>query len=407
MDRRRAGGAGQGDAGADAGPQPAGRSGARGARVRRQLRTQTAPPQRGAAPARHARRTDRARRPSTRSSGCATKRWARTIIRACATISPRRPTCATRSDPIARAANESEVPLPTALALMLREALTGQPIPPAAARRGRTGARIDRSAHRRRFRTACRPCSTTRRPSSSSASTCCATSRWSPAKNSTMRATRTWRATRKTAARIRTATTTKIRAATSARSRRPASRARARRTARSETVAAGTGHGRGRSRRRGRGRHVAGPPQPRRGPNLPETFDYKVFTEEFDEVVEAHRAVRFRGARPAARLSRQPADRVAGRRHPARQPAAAAADGAAEPQLGLRPGRRPARCRPARPRGRQPRPFAELQDRARAGVQGHRRHPADRQFGLDARAADLASPRSAPTSWRARSNAAG
>ncbi|MXO58595.1 cobaltochelatase subunit CobT [Altererythrobacter salegens] len=38
----------------------------------------------------------------------------------------------TRSDPIARAANESEVALPTALALMLREALTGQPIPPSA-----------------------------------------------------------------------------------------------------------------------------------------------------------------------------------------------------------------------------------------------------------------------------------
>ncbi|WP_305096537.1 cobaltochelatase subunit CobT [Croceibacterium aestuarii] len=38
----------------------------------------------------------------------------------------------TRSDPIARAANEGEVALPTALALMLREALTGQPIPPSA-----------------------------------------------------------------------------------------------------------------------------------------------------------------------------------------------------------------------------------------------------------------------------------
>jgi cobaltochelatase CobT len=38
----------------------------------------------------------------------------------------------TRSDPISRAAAESEVPLPSALALMLREALTGQPIPPSA-----------------------------------------------------------------------------------------------------------------------------------------------------------------------------------------------------------------------------------------------------------------------------------
>ncbi|MGV3555153.1 MAG: cobaltochelatase subunit CobT [Croceibacterium sp.] len=38
----------------------------------------------------------------------------------------------TRSDPIARATGEDEVPLPAALALMLREALTGQPIPPSA-----------------------------------------------------------------------------------------------------------------------------------------------------------------------------------------------------------------------------------------------------------------------------------
>lgn len=38
----------------------------------------------------------------------------------------------TRSDPIARAVGEAEVPVPAALALLLREALTGQPIPPSA-----------------------------------------------------------------------------------------------------------------------------------------------------------------------------------------------------------------------------------------------------------------------------------
>ena len=38
----------------------------------------------------------------------------------------------TRSDPIARASNESEVPLQTALSLMLREALTAQAIPESA-----------------------------------------------------------------------------------------------------------------------------------------------------------------------------------------------------------------------------------------------------------------------------------
>ncbi|MCB2048749.1 MAG: cobaltochelatase subunit CobT [Novosphingobium sp.] len=36
------------------------------------------------------------------------------------------------SDPIARAENANDVPLPTALALMLREHLTGQPVPPSA-----------------------------------------------------------------------------------------------------------------------------------------------------------------------------------------------------------------------------------------------------------------------------------
>ena len=39
----------------------------------------------------------------------------------------------TRSDPIARAAHEDEVPMASAIALMLREALTGQEIPPSAA----------------------------------------------------------------------------------------------------------------------------------------------------------------------------------------------------------------------------------------------------------------------------------
>jgi cobaltochelatase CobT len=87
--------------------------------------------------------------------------------------------------------------------------------------------------------------------------------------------------------------------------------------------------------------------------DLPETFDYRSSPTEFDEVVEAPTCA-IRGTGPPARLSRQPADRPAGRRHPAGQPAAAAADGAAEPQLGFRPGRRPARCRAAGPRGRQP-----------------------------------------------------
>ena len=77
------------------------------------------------------------------------------------------------------------------------------------------------------------------------------------------------------------------------------------------------------------------------------------------------------------------------RRHQARQPAAAAADGAAVAQLGFRPGGRAARCRAAGAGHRQPGPFAELQGRARHRVPRHGRHPADRQYGLDARPADL------------------
>ena len=56
--------------------------------------------------------------------------------------------------------------------------------------------------------------------------------------------------------------------------------------------------------------------------------------------------VRRRRAWPAARLSRPADGPDAGRRHPPRQPAAAAADGAAGAQLGLRPGGRAARRRP-------------------------------------------------------------
>ena len=101
------------------------------------------------------------------------------------------------------------------------------------------------------------------------------------------------------------------------------------------------------------------------------------------------RAVRRRRAGAAARLSRPAARPSAGRGHQARQPAAAPADGAAEPQLGFRSGGRAARCRAAGARGRQPDPVAQLQDRARHRFPRHRRHAADRQFGLDARPADL------------------
>ena len=117
--------------------------------------------------------------------------------------------------------------------------------------------------------------------------------------------------------------------------------------------------------------------------------DYKPFTTRFDEIVAAERAVRRGGAQSPARLSR-PADVEPWRgRHPARQSPSAAADGAAGAELGFRPGGRDARRGAAGPGHHLARSFAVLQDRARHRVQGHGGQPADRQFGLDARAADL------------------
>ena len=70
------------------------------------------------------------------------------------------------------------------------------------------------------------------------------------------------------------------------------------------------------------------------------------------------RAVRRGRARAASRLSRPADGGPAECRHPARQSASAAADGAAGAQLGLRPGRGAARRRAAGAGRRQSRPFA-------------------------------------------------
>ena len=99
-------------------------------------------------------------------------------------------------------------------------------------------------------------------------------------------------------------------------------------------------------------------------------------------------SVRAGRARPAARLSRQAAVASARRRGAARQPAAAAAAGAAEPRLGIRSRRRPARPGAAVARHRRSAASAVVQAR-----EGHRlpRHGGDaaaRQFRLDARPAD-------------------
>ena len=298
-------------------------------------------------------------------------------------------TCATRSDPIARADSADEVPMPDrALADAARGA--DRPADPRSRPRGRgDGARI--SIESRIGDDFERLADAARRPERVPAALArhAAPSRPGPApRNSRRPATKR----RRRRGRSRRGRGTR---ATGPGRRRPRRAEQIRRTARAKA--------RARKRRRSRqtrrwaratsatrARKAMMPVRPNRPwTDLPEDFDYKVFTTEFDEVDRGARTVRFRGTGPAARLSRQPAHRAAGRGHPARQPAAAAADGAAEPQLGFRPGRGAARCRAARRGWSSPRPFAELQGRAGQRVQGHGRDPADRQFRLDARAADL------------------
>ena len=120
----------------------------------------------------------------------------------------------------------------------------------------------------------------------------------------------------------------------------------------------------------------------------PEAFGYKVFSRAHDEEVGGREPVDARRARAAAHLPRQGAAQSAGRGGAARQPAAAQADGAAEPGLGLRPRGRHARCRPAHPRHHRSDASALLQARARCRLPRHGGDAAARQLGQHARPAD-------------------
>ena len=100
------------------------------------------------------------------------------------------------------------------------------------------------------------------------------------------------------------------------------------------------------------------------------------------------RAVRSRGTDAAAPAARSAVAASAGRDLEAGQPAAAAAAGAADARLGVRPRRGAAGCGAAVARGGEPAAGAVLQARARHGVPRHGGDAADRQFRLDARAAD-------------------
>ena len=100
------------------------------------------------------------------------------------------------------------------------------------------------------------------------------------------------------------------------------------------------------------------------------------------------RIVRGRGARPPARLSRQAALASPGRGRAARQPAAAPADGAAKSRLGVRPRRGAARHRAAAARRDRSAARALVQAREGHHLPRHRGDLAARQFRLDARPPD-------------------
>ena len=96
-----------------------------------------------------------------------------------------------------------------------------------------------------------------------------------------------------------------------------------------------------------------------------------------------------RGRAGAAATAARSAVAASARGHlQAGEPAAAAAAGAADAVLGVRPGRGHAGCRTPGPRGDQPVAGAVLQTRTGYRIPRHRRHPADRQLRFDARPAD-------------------
>src|SRR6516165_9063360 len=98
--------------------------------------------------------------------------------------------------------------------------------------------------------------------------------------------------------------------------------------------------------------------------------------------------VRTGGARSAARLPRQAALASARRGRAARQPTAAPFDGTTEPRLGVRPGRGIARSRAALAHRGRSAPSALVQAREGNQFPRYRGHAPARQFGLDARTAD-------------------
>ncbi len=132
-----------------------------------------------------------------------------------------------------------------------------------------------------------------------------------------------------------------------------------------------------------------GGPQPRRDrPNPDDAAIYRAYTRHIRRGNRGRGTLRPGRTDPAAPATRPATAAPAGRDLQTRQPAAAPPAGAADPRLGVRPGRGPARRRPPVARRGEPDAGAVVQARARHGVPRHGGDAADRQFRLDARPAD-------------------
>ncbi len=142
----------------------------------------------------------------------------------------------------------------------------------------------------------------------------------------------------------------------------------------------------GRGGRDGRGRAARRPPAAAafRGRSRLQGLDHEVRRGD-----RGRGSGRPRRARPAARLSGPAARAAEGRGGAAGEPAAAAAAGAAEPRLGVRPRGGNARRRAAGAGDREPDDAAELQARARHRFPRYGGDAAAGQFRVDAGAADL------------------
>ena len=276
---------------------------------------------------------------------------------------------------------------------MVRERLTGE-APPEAARDGAgAGLRLDRGEGRRRSRRA-RP--RARRPGrvrGAGRPSCCATSSWSrasPRRNADPEAgdeegdDEAAKAATRTRARTRTGSGRGEAEIRGEQQETPATRRSDSDWSEEEMADASDGLGE-------EGEEGMLPVRPNRPlSDLPPSFDYRIFTDrimtrivEAGELCDEEELGRLRAYLDQQLVHLQGAVTKLANRLQRRLMAQQIA------QLGFRPGGRAARRRAAGAGDRQPGPFALLQGRARHRVPRHGRHPADRQFGLDARAADL------------------